>query len=168
TKQIMRENVFIEAHVSSGESRFIDIELAWTPIDQPVTLSGAPGKSYGGMTFRFAPRTETIITTPNGRAREDLLATKLTWADFSADFKNKPGQFSGAAIFVDPNHPDYPPTWMTRHYGMLAVGWPGVTPKTLPAGEPVTCRYRIWIHRDAPDAAEIQREYEEYCATARR
>ena len=53
-------------------------------------------------------------------------------------------------------------------YGLLAVGWPGVTPKTLPAGEPVTCRYRIWIHRGTPDAAEIQRAYIDYCATARR
>ena len=160
-KQIVRENVFIETHVSTGEGRSIDIELTWTPIDQPVTLSGAPGKSYGGVTFRFAPRTETIITVPNGRSREDLLMTKLPWADFSADFKN-PGQFSGAAIFVHPNHPDYPPTWMTRSYGMLAVGWPGVTPQTFPPGRSFSCRYRIWIHRGAPTASEIGKAYENY------
>ena len=160
-KQIMREQVFIEAHVASAENRSIDIALTWTPIDQPVTLSGAPGKSYGGLTFRFAPRTETIITVPSGRTREDLLLTKLPWADFSADFK-KPGQFSGAAILVNPTHPDYPPTWMTRHYGMLAVGWPGVTPQTFPSGMSFGCRYRIWVHRGAPTPSEIQKAYESY------
>ena len=166
-KQIMRENVFIETHASSAESRSIDIDLTWTPIDQPVTLSGAPGKSYGGMTFRFAPRTETIISTPSGRTREDLLTTKLPWADFSADFKNQPGQFSGAAIFVDPSHPDYPPTWMTRHYGVLAVGWPGVTPQTFPPGKGFSCRYRIWTHRGAPGASEIEKAYENYRMTSK-
>jgi hypothetical protein len=48
---------------------------------------------------------------------------------------------------------------MTREYGLLAVGWPGVTPKTLPAGNAVTCRYRIWIHRGNPDASTIQKQY---------
>jgi hypothetical protein len=128
-------------------------------------LSGAPGKSYGGVTFRFAPRTETIITVPSGRTGEDLLVTKLPWADFSADFGNKPGQFSGAAIFVNPSHPDYPPTWMTRHYGMLAVGWPGVTPQTFAPGKSFSCRYRIWVHRGAPAASKIQEAYESYRTT---
>jgi hypothetical protein len=161
-KQIMRESVIIETHLSSAESRSIDIALTWTPTDAPVTLSGAPGKSYGGLTFRFGPRTETIITVPSGRAREDLLMTKLPWADFSADFNKKPGEFSGAAIFVDPNHPDFPPTWMTRDYGMLAVGWPGVTPQTFPRGKSFTCRYRIWVHRGAPPVSEIENAYRNY------
>jgi hypothetical protein len=159
--QTMREQVFIAVHEASAESRSIDIELTWTPIDQPITLSGAPGKSYGGVTFRFAPRTETVITVPSGRAREDLLVTKLLWADFSADFKEK-GQFSGAAIFVDPNHPDYPPTWVTRNYGMLAVGWPGATPQIFPPGKSFSCRHRIWVHRGAPAVSEIQNAYQSY------
>ncbi len=166
-KQIMRENVFIAAHPSSGDSRSIDIVLTWTPLDQPVLLSGAPGKSYGGLTFRFGPRTETIITVPGGRTREDLLMTKLPWADFSADFKHQPGQFSGAAIFVGPDHPDYPPTWMTRSYGMLAVGWPGVTPQTFPPGKTFRCGYRLWVHRGAPPASEIERAYESYRMTVK-
>jgi hypothetical protein len=51
---------------------------------------------------------------------------------------------------------------MTREYGLLAVGWPGVKPKTLLPGETVACRYRLWIHRDTLDAAEIQEVYDAY------
>ena len=138
------------------------------PTDRPVSLLGAEGKSYGGLTLRFGPRSKTIITVPGGRTSGDLVVTNLPWADLTGDLKKGSGDLSGIAVFVNPGHPDYPPTWMTRHYGLLAVGWPGVTPKTLPAGEPVTCRYRIWIHRGTPDAAEIQRAYADYCATARR
>jgi hypothetical protein len=71
---------------------------------------------------------------------------------------------SGAAVFVAPDHPDYPPTWMTRNYGMLAVGYPGVTPRTLAPGEVVTLRYRIWIHRGSPSAVEINKAYDQYRA----
>ena len=43
--------------------------------------------------------------------------------------------------------------WLTRHYGVLCLGWPGVQPKPFPVGEPIHCRYRVWIHRGRPDAA---------------
>jgi hypothetical protein len=130
-----------------------------------VTLWGAEGKSYGGFTMRFGPRkTTTTITTPGGVSKDDLVVTRLPWADLSGDLKGPPDELSGAAIFVAPDHPNYPPTWMARHYGMLAVGWPGVTPKTIAAGESVTCRYRVWIHRGVPGAAELQKAYETYRA----
>jgi hypothetical protein len=167
-KQIMRESVWVRVHPRSASSRVIDLDLTWTPTDQSVSLLGAEGKSYGGLTLRFGPRSKTTITVPGGRTSEDLMMTNLPWADFSGDLKKGGGDLSGVAVFVHPDHPDYPPTWMTRHYGLLAVGWPGVAPKTLSAGAPITCRYRIWVHRNAPEAAEIQRAYEDYSATARR
>jgi hypothetical protein len=71
---------------------------------------------------------------------------------------------SGAAIFIAPDHPDYPPTWLTRHYGVLCVGWPGITPKTFPVGEPLRCRYRVWVHRGLAGAAELGRAYAAYQA----
>jgi hypothetical protein len=175
-KPLVREQVQVEIHPESAGSRAIDIELTWTPIDQPLTLSGAEGKSYGGFNVRFAPRTKTVISVPEnstlpdgvvapaGRISGDLLVTKLPWADFVGDFQGGV-ELSGAAIFVHPRHRDYPPTWMTRHYGLVSVGWPGVVPQTFPANEPITCRYRVWIHRGSPSAAEIQEAYETYRAT---
>ncbi len=176
-KQLVREQVLLAVHPAVAESRAIDVELRWTPLDLPLTLSGAEGKSYGGFNFRFGPRTKTIITVPEdaklpdgiaapaGRTSGDLLVTKLPWADFTADFSG-PGKLSGAAIFVHPQHRDYPPTWMTRHYGLVSVGWPGVDPQTFPAGHTITCRYRVWIHRGSPAAAEIQKAYGEYRAAS--
>jgi hypothetical protein len=51
---------------------------------------------------------------------------------------------------------------MTREYGLLAVGWPGITPQSLPAGKTVSLRYRIWVHRGVPEASEIQKVYDTY------
>jgi len=166
-QEVMLETVRVEIHRASAQSRAIDLELTWSPIGQPISLWGAPGKSYGGLTLRFGPRSKTIITVPSGRASEDLVMMKLPWADFCGDLNKAQGGLSGAAIFVHPQHPDFPPTWMTRHYGMLAVGWPGVEPKTFPAGKSFSCSYRLWIHRNALSSAEIQKAYDAYCAEAK-
>jgi hypothetical protein len=172
-KQLVREQVWLTMQPAATGSRVIDVESSWTPLDEPLTLWGAEGKSYGGFNFRFGPRTKTAITVPEGarlpegvaatagRVSADLVMTRLPWVDLVGDFRGAAGA-SGAAIFVHPQHRDYPPTWMTRHYGLVSVGWPGVEPQTFPAGEPITCRYRIWIHRGAPTAAEIQKEYDAY------
>jgi hypothetical protein len=155
-KRVMLEQVRATVYPASPQGRFIDLELTLTPEVRPISLWGAEGKSYGGLTLRFSPRSKTIVTVPSGRSREDLLITRLPWADLSGDLAGN-NDLSGAAVFVHPKHPDYPPTWMTREYGLLAVGWPGITPQSLPAGKPVLLSYRIWIHRGVPVASEIQK-----------
>jgi hypothetical protein len=165
-KKVMREQVRLRIHRATTNSRSIDLELAWTPTDQPITLWGAPGKSYGGLTLRFGKRSKTIITVPTGRAPEDLLMAKLPWGDLSGDLSQN--QVSGAAIFVSPEHPDFPPEWMTRDYGVLAVGWPGVKEQTIEPGRTITCRYRVWVHGDNPEAAEIQKAYDAFRAEERK
>ena len=69
---------------------------------------------------------------------------------------------SGAAIFVPKNHPDFPPTWLTRYYGPLCVGWPGVKGQTFSPGEKIDLRYRIWIHDGAVTVPQIEKAYGEY------
>jgi hypothetical protein len=120
-KQVVREQVQIDVHPAANDSRAIDLTLTWTPVDQPLTLWGAPGKSYGGFNFRFGPRTKTVIVVPEnaslpdgivapaGRASGDLVVTRLPWADFVGDFQGGAGR-SGAAVFIHPQHRDYPPT----------------------------------------------------------
>ena len=87
--------------------------------------------------------------------------THLAWADLSAQFAGRERP-SGAAIFIAPDHPDFPPEWLTRHYGVLCVGWPGIGARTFQPGEKIRCRYRVWIHRGAPGVEELRRTYGEY------
>jgi hypothetical protein len=47
---------------------------------------------------------------------------------------------------------------------MAAQNRPGVRPQTLVAGEPVRCRYRIWIHRGRTDAEHLARAFAAYLA----
>jgi len=160
-RKVMQEEVWLRAVPAAANERVLDVELKWTPIGEAVTLQGAEGKSYGGLTLRFAPRTNTVITTKFGQDEKDLLMTRLSWADFSARFGGR-AEASGATILVAPDHPEFPPEWMTRHYGVLAVGWPGVQPKTFQPGETIGCRYRLWIHRGAGTVENVSQAWRAY------
>ena len=174
-KKIMYERVRMTIHPAANGRRAIDFRFTWRPTDRPVTLQGRanPAKSYGGFTFRFNTRfreedgidpSKVAITTPDGVTEEDLVNTRLKWADLTAPFRQE-GKKSGAAIFIPPSHPDSPPTWLTRHYGCLCVGWPGVDARTLQPGEQVTCSYRVLIHRGQLSTEELQQAYREYVQT---
>ncbi|MBL9127906.1 MAG: PmoA family protein, partial [Verrucomicrobiales bacterium] len=160
-RRVMQERVWLTVHPADATGRAIDVDATWMPTTEPVTLAGAEGKSYGGLTLRYAPRTDTVITTPLGNGTNDLYITRLPWADLSARFAPAT-ESSGIALFVAPDHPDYPPTWLTRHYGVLCLGWPGVEPRTFQPGSPVRVRYRAWIHRGTPSVDTLARAYGAY------
>lgn len=159
--KVVQERIRLRVHPADADSRAVDVECEWTPLGKAMKLTGAAGKSYGGLTLRFAPGTNTAITIPSGLTGKDLPMTNLPWADLTRLW-NKEQVTSGAAIFVHPSHPDFPPQWLTRHYGVLCLGWPGVKPATFPAGEPIRCGYRVWIHRGAVDAGKVKKAYETY------
>jgi hypothetical protein len=163
-KKVMIERVWVEVAKATPTERAIDLDFTFIPVDRPITLRGAEGKSYGGLTIRFAVKDQkqAIVTDPSGAEAKDKPEAPLPWADMKYPFIAK--QPSGAAIFVPKDHPDYPPTWLTRHYGPLCLGWPGVNGKTFPPGEPIHLRYRVWIHSGAVDGAALKAAYEAYLA----
>lgn len=171
-KKVVREFAWITVYRAADGSRVVDLDLTWTPLDQPITLQGAEGKSYGGLTFRFAQadgqpdankRKDTAITVESGKTERDLPDTRLKWADITGHAAGAKGR-SGCAVFCPTDHPDYPPTWLTRHYGPLCIGWPGVKPKTFPPGQPFRLRYRLWVHRGDASLEALQTQYEGYVA----
>jgi hypothetical protein len=162
-RKVMIERVWMEVAKATPTERAIDLDFTWIPVDQPIALRGAEGKSYGGLNVRFAvvKEKDSTITVPAGASTKDLPETPLPWADLTDTF---PGakQPSGAAIFVPTDHPNYPPTWLTRHYGLMSIGWPGVNGKKFEAGKPIHLQYRLWIHPGAVDVARLKAAYDAY------
>ena len=177
-KKIMTERVKITVHRVVSDlagfpaNRTVDFEFLLQPTDKAITLRGSEGKSYGGFTVRLKPFVATeqrearrseinAITVPTGIAAGDLPETPLAWADYTSVFSDdqKP---SGVAVFIPKTHPDFPPTWLTRYYGPLCVGWPGVEGKTFKPGEKIELKYRMWIHDGAVTLPQIEKAYTEY------
>ncbi len=161
-ERVLIERVWIRAYRAAETDRALDMELYFTPL-KPITLQGAEEKSYGGLAIRFAPgsRAETRIMVPSGLADDDLPDTRLKWADFTSRFGPMEHP-SGAAMFVSPRHPDYPPTWLTRYYGAMCIGWPGVVARSFEPDVPFQLDYRLWLHRDAVDHGQLQEVYRGY------
>jgi len=171
-KKVADEHLRMTVRPAKGGSRAIDFDFTWTAVGRPIILQGAAGKSYGGFTVRFNTRfrekggidpKKVTITVPDGVTKQDLAIKPLPWADFTAPLRPG-GKQSGLALFIHPTHPAYPPTWLTRHYGCLCVGWPGVQPGTLQPGKPVRCRYRLWIHRGRAALDTLEKAYAAYRA----
>ena len=174
---VLTERVWIRAWRASAGRRALDFEITLVPEDQDVILGGRQIKGYGGFTVRFDvwPRKSGTVRVPgktifepnrNGQlAAGDVVNQPLPWADLTDDFSES-RQPSGAAVLIHPRHPDYPPTWLTRCYGPLCVGWPGDRATTLKAGVPVTLRYRVLVHRGILDGEELSEADSAYRAAA--
>ena len=163
-RQVATERVWIRAYRTGERERSLDLEIYLVPL-VPLSLQGAGGKSYGGLTVRFAVQrqADAAITVPAGKTTEDLLETPLEWADLTTQIPGAPNR-SGGAVFVHPQHPNYPPTWLTRHYGPLCVGWPGVHARQYEPGQPHRLPYRIWLHGGDADVEQLKSQYAAFTA----
>lgn len=157
---IVEEKVWVRVFKATGQGRAVDVQLTLAAVDQPVQLLGQENqnKGYGGLSLRFAPREETVITTPDGTEGEDSDHKRVAWADESGRFGGADAT-SGIAIFQHEANPGFPAAWTLRHYGFLGVAWPGNEGTTLAPGAPVTLRYRLWIHPGSALAGQVADAY---------
>ncbi|MBN1999469.1 PmoA family protein [candidate division KSB1 bacterium] len=143
-RKIMDEWVWMRAFTETDKGWALDMCLTWQAVEKFI-IEGEKDKGYGGLCFRLAPRENTVITTPDGVLAQDSDLTPLAWADQSGIF-NGSAEKTGVAIFQHAGNPAFPAGWCLRHYGFLGVSWPGLTPFKFTPNEPVTLRFRIWIH----------------------
>ena len=127
--------------------------------EQLMRLPGVNAVGIGGRVRGGKPTGEVVLKVfvEEKKPLSDLAPGDVVPAQFEG--VPKP---SGAAIFVPPTHPDFPPMWLTRHYGVLCLGWPGVQEKTFPAEKPIHCQYRVWVHRGSVSGDQIRTAYEAY------
>ena len=62
-KDIVKEDLRLTVLPAAGNTREMDVELTWEALGAPVTLRGSAeaGKSYGGLSTRFAARDGTVL-----------------------------------------------------------------------------------------------------------
>jgi hypothetical protein len=146
-RKVVRENVEILVHPSTGDVRRMDFTLRFEAVEGPVEIAGTPdqNKGFGGFCFRFAPRDggsqKTVIRTDKGVAAKDGILEVHPWAEVEGRFN---GRWERGRVEDDPSNPGFPNGWLTRHgFGFLNVSYPGLKLHKLEPGRPLVLKYRV-------------------------
>jgi hypothetical protein len=145
-KDIVRENVRIRVLPTKGTTRELEVELSWEALSAPVTLQGSAerGKSYGGLSLRFAPRTGTVLRADGEVLSKDEDLNPRRWAELEGVYG---GKRAVVRVTADPSNPGYPHQWCLRNYGFIGASYPGRTESVdrhvLEPGKPLTLRFRV-------------------------
>lgn len=159
-RSVVDEWVWVRAFPAGQYGRAMDVRIT-LEANEPVAIAGreTDGKGYGGFSLRFGPREGTTITSSEGPEPEDSDHKRLAWADESGRFRGA-ARPSGIAVFQHAGHPDFPAKWTLRHYGFIGVAWPSLQRVSLAPGEPLTLRYRLWIHRGSAAEGRVAEAYQ--------
>lgn len=147
-RDIVRERVLLTVFPKQASSREIDVELTWEALGAPVTLQGSAekGKSYGGLSVRFAPREGTIVRADDEVLRRDEDLNPRRWAELEAVYG---GKRAVLRVTSGENNPGAPHQWCLRNYGFIGASFPGRTAAvdrhTLEPGQPLTLRFRVRV-----------------------
>ena len=183
SQKVMIERIWLHVFPADSYSQDINLRITWVPVIPRISLVGAPKKSYGGVSLRFNVDLQSqpnVVTIPTGRTQGGK-GIRLPWVDMTANFPksitimtDKSSHIhaalennrvrSGMTIFVPPDHPDFPPTWLIRTYGPICIGWPGLTWRAFSADEPFTLAYRLRIHKGDVDTKFLSNIYDDYTA----
>jgi len=141
-RKAVKETVELTVRRAEGRRRTFDVKLTFEAVDQPVEISGREAKGYGGFGVRFAPRTETVLRTAAGVEPKDSDMVEHPWAELEATFA---GRRAGMRIEDMAANPGAPNGWCLRHYGYVAVNYPGLVKITLVPGKPLVLTYRVTV-----------------------
>jgi len=139
-RKAVKETVEMTVHQTQGARRRTVIRLSFEAVEAPVEICGREVKGYGGFGVRFAPRTGTVIRSDKGVETKDTDMVPHPWAELEADFN---GRRAGLRVEDASGNPKYPNGWCLRHYGYLAVNYPGLEPVALTPGKPLKLTYRM-------------------------
>lgn len=161
-----------------SNERLFDFEVTLKAGGEPVVLGDT---KEGSMALRLAESmrlkpNEFNIGKPTGHIVQstgvrdaDTWGKRAAWTDYSGLVN---GKIVGVAIFDHPDNPRHPTWWHVRDYGLFAANPFGVhdfekKPEgtgnlTIPAGESVTFRYRIYMHEGDEKQGDVAKHYKSY------
>jgi hypothetical protein len=147
-KEIVKEELRLAVSPAQGNSREMEVELTWEAVGAPVTLRGSAeaGKSYGGLSARFAAREGTTLRADGEVLTKDEDLTPRKWAELEGVYG---GKRAVLRITPDAKNVGAPNQWCLRAYGFVGASFPGRTATvdgyTLEAGKPLTLKFRVSV-----------------------
>ncbi len=155
------------------DNRVIDFEITFHASQGEIVLGDT---KEGSMAIRLAPTMrlkgdvgQGHIINKQGDRDDDAWGKRSAWCDYYGPVNS---EIVGVAIFDHPQNPKHPTWWHVRDYGLFAANPFGVSdfekkPEgtgniTIPAGESLTFRYRLYIHKGDNKQGKVAEHYRQY------
>ncbi len=154
-----------------GGSRIIDVHLTLTAADEDVLFGDT--KEAATIALRVASTMDQVrggrIENGEGDLGEaEAYGRRSTWCDYSGPVGQ---QTLGVALFDHNTNFRHPTNWHARDYGVLTANpfglsgyeGPGHNGRyTLPAGDSLEFRHRVYLHTGDATEARIADRYQDY------
>jgi hypothetical protein len=158
---------------TDGDARWIDFDINLKATDGPVTFGDTKEGTFGirvPESMNVDSRRGGQIVNSENQTDGKAWAKRASWVDYHGPVD---GETVGIAILNHPTSFRYPTYWHVRTYGLFAANPFGVhdfVPNaardagqfTLPAGQSVTFRYRVLLHRGDEKAGKVAEAFAQY------
>ncbi|UCD53085.1 MAG: PmoA family protein, partial [Phycisphaerales bacterium] len=160
---IMRDTRDIIVTAPSADVRLIDFRIRLEPLTDIRILKN----NHSLFSARMVPELSvksggTLINAQGQTSEKGTWGVRSPWCDYSG---TRAGVTEGLAIFQHPSNRWYPAPWFTRDYGFFSptpMYWLEDDRLDLPQGQPLTLQYRVVVHSDDVQQAQIAVLFEEY------
>jgi hypothetical protein len=162
---------------TDGDARWIDFDIAIKASEGPVKFGDTKEGSMGirvAETMKVDAKLGGKIINSEGQTDKDAWGKPAAWVDYYGPVD---GETLGIAIFNHPSSLRFPTTWHVRTYGLFAANpfclrdFTGDKSAdgsyTLPAGQTMTLRYRILLHRGDEKSGKVAEAYAAYAKEAK-
>ncbi|MGD9722116.1 MAG: PmoA family protein [Pirellulales bacterium] len=156
---------------ADADRRWIDFEIVVKASDGPVVFGDTKEGSFGVRTassMRVDSKQGGKIVNSEGQSNQAAWGKPAAWVDYHGPVD---GEVLGIAILNHPTSFRFPTHWHVRTYGLFAANPFGLSDftagaqkgaYTLPAGETMTLRYRVLIHRGDEQAGRVAESFADY------
>jgi hypothetical protein len=165
-----------------AETRRIDFDITIKASEGPVTFGDTKEGSFGMRVpetmkvdaRKLNPKLGGKIINSEGQTDDAAWGKPAAWVDYHGPVDD---QLVGIAILNHPSSFRFPTPWHVRTYGLFAANPFGLHDfqankdvdgsYTLPAGQTMTFRYRVLLHRGDEKSAKIAEAYAAYAKEER-
>lgn len=159
--------------VDLGDARLLVFDIDLRPGPVPVVFGDTKEGAFGVRVrddLREAGGNGRIENAEGKRGEPGCWGRRSDWCDYSGPVD---GQTVGIAVFADPANP-VPTCWHVRGYGLMAAnpfgrgksGFPATKGQTalvtLRAGDRLSLRYAVLLHRGDAAGGEVARRFKEF------
>jgi hypothetical protein len=154
-------------------NRWIDVTIRIDAPDADVTFGDTKEGAFAirvADSMRVDAKTGGHIVNSEKQTNESAWGQPARWVDYTGPVA---GETVGIAMMSHPKSFRPVPRWHVRTYGLFAANpfgqhdFPNPAaaeqgPVTIPKGDSLTLRYRIWLHKGATDVAETEKVFQEF------